>query len=632
LSGIAGIVNFDGCPVNPDTLKRMSLGLVHRGPDAAGQRIDGHIAFAHRKLATTPESVSEVQPLLNESGDYCLTLDGRVDNRQELEEALYAKGAVLRENSDAELVMRAYEQWGEDCPAKIIGDFAFAIWDRRKQQLLCARDILGIRPFYYYADDRSFLFASDMQPLFEAPQVERKPNLPLIGLQLSDSFGDQEQTRYANVFRLPPRSILIVRNGIRTKRMYWDVDPVRTIRYRSDAEYAEHFLSIFQESVRSQVRSRGKVGARLSGGLDSSSIVCVAQKLFRENSIPNPGFESFSNVFDGLACDERTYIHDVVEKCGVKANYFSYAAKPQIGDFSEVSRYPDVLYHPVVLMNVPLYRAMQASGVHVVLDGTGGDELLAAGCEHLTDLVSAGRFRETWTQARFASTATQTPIFKLLFNYGLIPFIPNALKPILRPIHRLARRHKPYQYVRPEFLRSVGLGNRPGRRAVKRGFPTRSQERIYEGLFWGWNATVALELMDLFTSRFSLEFRYPFFDRRLIEFLLAIPAEQQWRQDQTKFILRTAMKGILPESVRQRRGKAEFSPVMNAEMTGSLSVRMDEIFDNSVMAEWGILDSLKLVELNRQYQRAPTARDAGQLSFLLGLELWFRSVVQDKKR
>jgi asparagine synthase (glutamine-hydrolysing) len=623
LSGIAGIFNFDGRPVDPDVLSRMGAALAHRGPHAASQWIDGNVGFAHRKLATTPESISETQPLLNDNGDYCLTFDGRVDNRQELQEALRAKGAVLRTNSDAELVLRAYELWSEECPAKIIGDFAFAIWDRRKQRLLCARDILGVRPFYYFADDHRFIFASEMQPLFEVPQVERKPNLPLIGLQLSDSFGDQEQTRYSNVLRLPPRYLLTVTNRTVTKKQYWDVDPGREIRYGSDEEYAEHFLDVFRMAVKSHVRSSGAMGARLSGGLDSSSIVCVAQKMFREDALTNPGFESYSNIFDGLACDERSYIHDIVEKCGVKANYFTYDPQHPRAELTEAAQFPDVLYHPVIVMNVPLYRAMQTNGVHVVLDGTGGDELLAAGCEHLTDLVSTGRMGEAWKQARYASALTQNSVPRLLFNYGLIPFVPPALKPILRPLYRFARRYKPFQCVRQDFLSKVGVSKIAGRRSTKRGFPRRSQERIYEGLFWGWNATVALELIDLFTSRFSLEFRYPFFDRRVIEFLIAIPADQQWRGDQTKFILRSAMKGILPESVRTRRGKAEFSPVMN-------SVQMKEIFSTSVMAEYGILDQSKLLQLNGRYQKAPSARDGGQLAFLLGLELWFRSAVQKK--
>ena len=631
MSGIAGIFNFDGRPVDADVLRRMGAGLAHRGPHAAGQWIDGPVAFAHRKLATTPESVSENQPLLNETGDCCITLDGRVDNRQELEDALRAKSSVLRTNSDAELVLRAYEQWGEECPAKIIGDFAFAIWDRRKQQLLCARDILGIRPFYYYADDRRFLFASEMQPLFEDPQVERKPNLPLIAHQLTDCFVDEEQTRYADLHRLPPRHVLTVKNSVLARRQYWDIDSGRTISYRTDAEYAEHYLDLFQEAVRCRVRSNATVGVRLSGGLDSSSIVCVAQKLFRENAVSNPGLESFSNIFEGLSCDERSYIQDIVQKCGVKANYFSYDPKRPRADFNQMTNYPDVLFHPVILMDVPLYQAMQASGVHVVLDGTGGDEVLAAGCEHLTDLLAAGKLHETWTQARFDSASTHIPIRNLLFNYGVIPFIPNGLKPILRPIHRLARGNKPYQCVRPEFLRKVGVSERSGRRTIKRRFPTRSQQRMYEGLFWGWNATIAHEIMDLFTARFSLEIRYPFFDRRLIEFLIAIPAGQFWRRDQTKFILRAAMKDILPESVRTRRGKAEFSPVIDAEMTGFRSVQVEEIFGTSLMAQWGILNRSRLLELNRRYQKAPMASEAGQLTFLLGLELWFRSIVQEKR-
>ena len=157
MSGIAGIFNRDGRPVDPDLLARMTDAIAHRGPDGAGHWADGAVGFGHQMLCTAPESLHEQQPWRDETGQLCLVLDGRVDNRAELQRALAAAGAHLGEDTDAELVLQSYEVWGEACPKRIIGDFAFAIWDARKQQLFCARDFLGIKPFYYYADERTFL-------------------------------------------------------------------------------------------------------------------------------------------------------------------------------------------------------------------------------------------------------------------------------------------------------------------------------------------------------------------------------------------------------------------------------------------------------------------------------------------
>jgi asparagine synthase (glutamine-hydrolysing) len=630
MSGIAGIFNLDGRPANPETLKRMSAALSHRGPDHQGSWRAGPVGFVHCLLATTPESVSEEQPLLDETGALCLTLDGRVDNREELGNALRAKGARLRTDTDGELVLRAYEIWGEECPAKIIGDFAFAIWDMRKRQLLCARDPLGIRPLYCYKDDRRFLFASEMQPIFMEPEVERKPNFATIGRYLGNNFEDQEQTRYANVVRVTPNHSVIVTERNLQNRQYWDLDRQRSIRYATDEEYAEHFLSLFQESVRCRLRSRGPLAARLSGGLDSSSIVCTARKLLRENAVPDPGFETFSNVYPGLPCDERKYIDEVLRHCGVKeSNFFVYYPDVSYAELSRAADYPDVLYHPITLVNVRLYKKIQARGINVVLDGMGGDELLAAGCEHLGDLLAAGRLRQLWAQAQCDSRSTKIPIQRLLFTYCVIPFVPQFLKPILRPVHRFLRGYKPYRCVNPAFLRSVGVNRFVGRPTMKRTFPTRAQQRLYEGLFVGWNATVAMEIMDLFTARFSIELRYPFFDRRLVEFLMAIPSDQRWRGENTKFILRTAMKGILPEAIRLRRGKAEFSPVMDIEMTRHQSADVESLFRCSVMAKHGILDQGELTRLFDRYQQNTEDEYLlGQVVFLVGLELWFLSMME----
>lgn len=160
MSGITGIYHLDGRPVDPALLRRMTDIIGHRGPDGAGYWLDGPVGLGHRMLHPTPESLRETQPLLDETGNLCLTLDGRVDNREELRTALEDKGTKLRTDTDAELVLQAYECWGEECPKKIIGDFVFVIWDGRMRQLFCARDPLGVKPFYYYTDGRTFLYGS----------------------------------------------------------------------------------------------------------------------------------------------------------------------------------------------------------------------------------------------------------------------------------------------------------------------------------------------------------------------------------------------------------------------------------------------------------------------------------------
>ena len=244
----------------------------------------------------------------------CLTLDGRVDNRDALRSAIEARRFPLRSDTDAELVLRAYQCWGEQCPQYIIGDFAFVVWDGRKQRLFCARDILGMKPFYFYTNARLFLWGSELRVLFEEPAVPREPNEGMVGEYLANRISSKEETLFRGIMRLPPAHSLIVRPNLLSKVRYWDLEPQRSIRYKTDQEYCEHFLAIFREAVRCRLRSNGGVGAALSGGVDSSSVVCMAQWLYQNSMVVNTSFETFSLVFPGQHCDESEYIQEVVEQ------------------------------------------------------------------------------------------------------------------------------------------------------------------------------------------------------------------------------------------------------------------------------------------------------------------------------
>jgi asparagine synthase (glutamine-hydrolysing) len=196
---------------------------------------------------------------------------------------LESKGWGLRDQTDAEIVLRAYQCWGEDCAARIIGDFAFVIWDRQNQQLLCARDAAGLKPFYYYSDRQRFLFASELHQILEDHGVARKPNEGMIAEYLAASPSNLRETLYQNIFQLPRAHRLIVKSANLHIASYWTAGDAHQIRYKNDQDYAEDFLGIFQEAVKCRLRSHRMVAAELSGGLDSSSIVSVAQQLRRGN-------------------------------------------------------------------------------------------------------------------------------------------------------------------------------------------------------------------------------------------------------------------------------------------------------------------------------------------------------------
>src|SRR2546427_256925 len=316
VTGIAGLWRRDGRPGEPAELDGMLARVAHRGPDGTGAWREGPVALGHGMLHTTPESLREQQPLVGTRGDLVLVADARIDNRGELCSLLPAPSDA----TDAELILAAYERWGEHCPEHLLGDFAFAMWDGRTQRLFCARDHFGVKPLYYHhRPSRLFAFASEIKGLLALPDVPRRLNETRVADYLVPLLEDKVITFYEEIVRLPPAHRMVVsRDGVLIEQ-YWALDPEREIRMKSDAEYAEAFREIFTEAVRCRLRSAFPVGSMLSGGLDSSSIACVARELLAEDG--GGKLHTFSAIFpDVPECDEREYIDAVVAggggRCG----------------------------------------------------------------------------------------------------------------------------------------------------------------------------------------------------------------------------------------------------------------------------------------------------------------------------
>ncbi|MEW6544778.1 MAG: asparagine synthase (glutamine-hydrolyzing) [Nitrospirota bacterium] len=554
MSGIAGILHRDGQPVNRADLWRLTDCLAHRGPDGHGHWINGPVGLGHVLLQTTPESSHERQPWSDESGRLCLTLDGRVDNRDELQGALEGAGATFRNETDAELVLRAYECWGEGCAKRIIGDFAFAIWDEPSQRLFCARDHIGIRPFYYFLSGRLFLFGSEPHLILRHPDVHPEPNEGMIGEYLANQVTSQEETLFRGVLRLPPAHYLIVTPRSVRKTRYWDADPSNELHYRADAEYAEHFLSVFGEAVRCRLRSRTPVGADLSGGLDSSSVVGLVQSLVRRGAVLDKGFEAFSLVFPGTACDESPYIDAVVERWGLRANKLL----PEFADADaialQIRRHLDFPDYPNQTMSNPLSALAREKGIAVVLTGIGGDDWLGSGFPPHADLLRSGRWLALIRQLR------QDPQ-----GLGLMQNLQELLAIVLpawvlRPYRWAVRRDGLPPWIDGGFARRVDLADRLRAPSPAGPFTSYAQRDIFLSLRSGEH-TLSCELVDRSAARFGLENRHPFNDRRFIEFVLSLPQTQRQRDGRIKFIMRQAMRDLLPDLVRERQTKAEFSPV-----------------------------------------------------------------------
>jgi asparagine synthase (glutamine-hydrolysing) len=628
MSGIVGIYNLDGRPVEQTDIKRMVDSIAHRGPDGSGIWTDGSVGLGHQMLWTTPESLQEKLPLTNKTGELTITADARIDNRDELIPVLNLNGRPRETIPDSEIILAAYEKWGEQCPEKLLGDFAFAIRDKRRQRIYCARDPIGIKPFYYFCNGKAFRWASEPRPIFEDRTISKEPNLPLMCLYLLNRFDEREETLYKDIYRLPPSHFMVLENGHIKKGQYWDIDPNYAIRYKTDKEYAERFLELFKEAIRARLRSHGPIGAFLSGGLDSSSIVCTAQMLYKEEPIVNKGFQTFSKIFNKFPCDERIYIKEVVNKWNIEVNYVLYETTLSDMDFEQVQHFPDVGYFASLFSNGPLLKKAQEKGIRVMLDGVGGDDLLAAGFDHLTDLFLQGKILKLITQLRTdANFFTRSP-YTLFFNYCFKPILPKSLKTIFKIVFKPSNRNGIPSWINTSYLKSSGVEETIGKTENLKKFPTHSQQHIYDLLYNGWETNIVEDIEERFNAYFNIISRRPFFDRRLLEFAFALPEEQRFSLKWPKEVLRRSMENILPENIRWRKGKADFSNTVDEELRCRQSDKLKALFQRPFLAESGIVHLNELKQFLGKYQHGigkgallPT------LEILVWLELWCRSIM-----
>jgi asparagine synthase (glutamine-hydrolysing) len=623
MSGIAGIWHLDGRPVDPAGFEKMMDVIRYRGPDGSGSYSGGSVMLGHQQLCTTPESLDERQPLRSADGMLCLTADARVDNRAELRRDLEAHGFTPRTETDAELILGAYEVWSEDCPLHILGDFAFALWDGRRRQLFCARDPIGARMLYYHHDARSFRFASVASALLADGEIRREPNLTLMQLYLLGKHNPHESL-FKGISRLPPAQRLVLRDGSRHTGRYWDPTPKTTIRYKSDEEYAEHFRALFGESVRARLRSHRPVGSTLSGGLDSSSVVCMAQKLMGEGNAAAPGFESYSLVYDGLPCDERPYIEDVLRVSGVRGHLFPFEEIRPWLDFERTESMVDVPHSPNLTSQAPLLQAAQQRGMRTMLTGLGGDDLLTHRRAHLTELWQQLEWRRLWRQLRQDAVDLNTSTFALFYEHCLKRSVPGWVKRCVRTIRGRSRGRLVPDWLNSNLLyqkhieEQLALPLRNGRSS------TASQQLISNLLARGWNQDIAVADVENLGAHFDVEFRHPFYDRRLMEFCVALPWEQRYLNGMAKRVLRIALADILPESIGKRRDKARFECIMRAECARQ-GDRYSNLLRMAELDKLGVVDGDRLRQHFEVYQRTgsrelpPTA-----WATLFSLELWCR--------
>lgn len=623
MSAIVGLYRLDDHPVDGGAIERMLAALAHRGTDGCGTWWSGSIGLGQRLSWTTPESRHETSPIVRRDGALVLVADARLDNREELLDLVRGDGRPAAEVSDSELTLAAYEAWGDRCPERLLGDFAFAVWDRRARTLFCARDPFGVRSFYYHASERAFAFATEIKGLLCLADVPRRINEERVAVFLAGLDEEPTGTFYRDVSRLPPGHSIAVSGRRCRVAAFWAPDPTRTLRLDTDEAYAERFRALFLDSVRRRLRAVGPTGSTLSGGLDSSSVTCAGRAILRERG--EPPLHTFSLVFDDVpACDERPYIEAVVAQGDLTPHFVRGDRVSPLTDFDRMLWHQDEPFPtPNLFMHWGMYGAARALGVRVMLEGHDGDTVVSHGTAYLAELARRGAWRRLAREVQGLARNLERSPRRLIWRWVVRPLLPWPALRLGRALRQLGRDGPSLNpLIDRAFARRAGLEEEVRAQARRHAAASRSARaehlwRLTRGLL-----PTATETGTKAAAAFGIERRFPFFDRRVVEFCLSLPPEQQLHRGWSRMVLRRAMAGILPEEVRWRGGKQDFTP----NFRHTLATYDRELVQEVVRAAPPGLETYVDLPAVRAAARALDARDTGGPHVLLwrvvSLGLW----------
>jgi asparagine synthase (glutamine-hydrolysing) len=499
MCGIVGLLNLDHSPVSLNTLREMTDILSHRGPDDAGRYYDGPVGLGHRRLSIIDLSDAGKQPMANEKGDLMIAYNGEVYNFQELRGELKAAGHKFRSKTDTEVIVHAYEQWGEKCLDRFNGMFAFGIWDAKKKKFFLARDRYGIKPLYYWFDDKVFIFASEIKAILQHPAVKASVN-PYALLEyftFQNIFTDR--TLFQNIKLLPPGHSASVDLSQKTfkQTQYWDYNFREPARAKDMREYEEEMHRLFEQAVKRQMISDVPVGAYLSGGMDSGAITAVAAKQIPYLTSYTGGFDLSSASGLELGFDER----QKAEALSYRFKTEHYEVVMKAGDMERVM--PKLIWHLEDLrvgQSYPNYYVSRLASkfVKVVLAGTGGDELFAGYPWRYYRAVSNDSF-EDYVQKyyKYWQRLVDNKIIQRLFQ----PEIWNVIKDTLTL----------------DVFRQV--------MAQQADAPKTPEDYINRSLYFESRTFLhgLLLVEDKLSMAHGLETRLPFLDNDLVDFAMQLP-------------------------------------------------------------------------------------------------------------
>ncbi len=628
MCGICGKLIFDREAAVPPALVRSMLGTIrHRGPDDEGIYCSSNVGLGHRRLSIIGLD-SGHQPLSNEDGTVWITFNGEIYNYQELRAELIAKGHRFSTQTDTEVIVHSYEEFGEGCVSKLRGMFAFAIWDDCEKVLLLARDRVGIKPLYYFVNDKCLLFGSEMKAILADGEIQPEIDLGMIDRFLTFLYLPGSDTLLKGIRKLPPGSLMVVRHGKATIRSYWDLEFTPAKKSLHDAE--DELISLLKETVRLHMISEVPVGFLLSGGVDSTAMLSIASGSNRQR------LSSFTLGFESPDIeDERPYARLAANAFGSQHHELTITA----ADFSAfMPRYVWHMEEPVCEPPaIALYYVSRLAREHVkvLISGEGGDEAFA-GYPNYRTIFWVERLKKLLGPLAGASANGMKLANSLLFNSERIArYAPLLAEPFER--YYYGRTSNPHSYFNSstaslysdEFARSaLKEGATAGLNAHLAAAP--EGDVINKMLYVDtkmWLPDDLLLKADKMTMANSVELRVPLLDHKVLEFAASLPGQYKVHGLSTKYIAKRALRRQIPLEILSRR-KAGF-PVpyaswLNSDLRGWLT---DVLLDRETLSR-GYFNERAIVSLLDENSRSPLR--ARELFSLATLELWHRAFASSR--
>lgn len=631
VSGIFGLCHFDGSPVDRALVSRMSETLAHNDRDGEGVAFESSGAIGCRLLYSSFDRARTAQPVRTASGAL-VVFDGCLHNRGELISELRNLCDVSAATSDAGLAAASYEICGPTFASRLLGDFAVAVLDVPQRRVVLARDCMGIRPLYYRSSSSSILFGSEIKALIVEPRYQVRPNNQLLSellLRRAHRRPSDHATLFAGVSQVPPAHVAVLTSSGTRLHRYWDFDRRRCDSRQSFDDYTHAFRHFFERAVSRRLHPTHLTAIAVSGGLDSSSIFCAAD---RTHAGPLVGFTYTPR--DGSASDESAFVTDVERACDTPVRHLETPEEGLLFQSAGVVRMAEApMLNGQWFRGHRLLNAVTAAGARTLLTGHWGDQLLFDQA-YLVDLLRTGAWRTLSAHLReyrrwFPDANDREFVFQ--FGSDVLEYaLPRWVRSAVRAAKRGLTSPEPWddwfadsfrQEARPDVFEHA-----PGATALACALyrEVRSQ---YHHLCLEWNAKVG--------AGYGVDLAFPFLDRDLVEFLMGMPGVVLARGGVPKALLRESLTGLTPDAILSRRTKADFTGAVNRSTRQDFAALVQMLTATPLVVELGYVDAGKLARglsaAGAALERSNTSIVSWRVTAVAALELWLRQFVEPRE-